>query len=82
MFCGRGERPRHYSLSASEAPASLEVVSLLVFALSGSTPSHPFSLFKDSKIQIQGPNSRGKTGGYRSKSENMGEIGEKSGGVA
>ena len=44
--------------------------------------SYPFYLFNDSKIQIQRLNSRAITEAYRSKSEEMGGIGEKVGGVA
>ena len=60
----------------------LEVVSLLVVAVMAVSVNSTFSLFIDSKIQIQRRNRCAITMGYEAKSEEMGGIGEKLGGVA
>ena len=69
-------------LSDSEAPIIPQVVSFLVSYSQSVEVVFSFYLFNDSKIQIQGLNSRAITVGCGSKSEDMGGIGETLGGVA
>lgn len=70
------------SLSVSEALCLPKSFHFWRLAHRAYRSSHPFFLFNDSKIQIQRPNWRARTGGYEAKSEEMGGIGERLGGVA
>ena len=86
MFCGRLAATPFTLSTAKRLYRSIvfcfEVVSLLVVRIRVVGAIFAFSLFKDSKIQIQRRNRRAITMGYEAKSEEMGGIGEKLGGVA
>jgi hypothetical protein len=74
-------RPRHYR----EAPSTPDVASLLRLCTypqrAGGTVV-AILFIQGFKIQIQGPNLRINSDGYAAKSEIMGGLGERMGGVA